>query len=127
MNILISVEQEQEKLFEEINVEFPIYTICSYRSKKITERINGKTDVSTRIEVRKIVSPFEYFSINKHHDTESNGDETMWLELRHYIETEPTTSKGWFLLKESSSNLPATVSDWDELHTEFVQYLSKAK
>lgn len=124
--IKIKIEQEQKEAFQEVEIQFPIYVLYGYSGRKEEERRGVKTTTSNT-HLIKIVSPTQYFELEKTYEVKSDGRSDVRLEMRHCIKIEPNTSAGWYLIGENSYSTASTESDWQKLVREHQNYLKKLK
>ncbi len=118
MNVSVSVETQQEEAFETIEVSFPIYSFGGYNNIKTTSR-RGVEENEIDFKMRKLVSPTEYFILERNTSIKSDGEQMHLFEMQHHIESEPIQNRKWYLLKESTYDTLATKDDWDSLFVEF--------
>ena len=110
------------KVFEEIEVDFPIYSIDNYRYNRISEDAKRH---EVHFEKIKILSPTDHIKITKRTSIRrvNGAKESTHFAFTRENAIEPCKNKLWYLLEKSDYFSLGTQEQWDELYAEFKENL----
>lgn len=124
MKINVKIEAEKPEVFEEIDLDFPIYTLSGYNHESRKEYADGNTDFVENFEVTKIVSPIERFSLEKR-VAKKSGETHITFTMEHLVERKPNTQRRYFSPGEGDYDKLTTSEVWDLAFAEFQAQLKK--
>jgi hypothetical protein len=121
--IKVNLETKTERQYEEVEIEFPLYTLSGYNGEETSNR--SWTELKTSFEIHKIISPTEYMRLEKKSQKSDKSDDYVRYEFEHTFEKTPITGRRWFLQNPDDYDKKGSKEQWDILYADFQDYLAK--